>query len=303
MKKSIFNFRTDLAIETIEQVKETDIFKHIHKTYEDINIDYVKIIKKQNQLNKAVGDYITIDFNDSSEEQQRIDIIDVLETNLGLLLEPLNLTETSKVLVVGLGNRDVTADALGPIVASQTIVTSHIFELAPEALEENQKRVSVIAPGVMGQTGIETSDVISAIVKKIKPDCVIVIDALASRRSNRINKTIQLTNTGISPGSGVGNNRKELNMKTLKVPVIAIGVPTVIEVSSLAYDTFELVEKHLLDVYDFKYDKLDINRRDIIQQVLQEADLNMIVTVKHIDEEIMNLASIISHSINNILHS
>lgn len=144
-------------------------------------------------------------------------------------LEEVGVTKEASCLIVGLGNWNVTPDALGPIVVENVLVTRHLFQLQPESVEEGFRPVSAIRPGVMGITGIETSDVIYGIIEKTNPDFVIAIDALAARSIERVNSTIQISDTGIHPGSGVGNKRKELSKETLGIPVIAIGVPTVVD--------------------------------------------------------------------------
>lgn len=159
-------------------------------------------------------------------------------------LEEVGVTKEASCLIVGLGNWNVTPDALGPIVVENVLVTRHLFQLQPESVEEGFRPVSAIRPGVMGITGIETSDVIYGIIEKTKPDFVIAIDALAARSIERVNSTIQISDTGIHPGSGVGNKRKELSKETLGIPVIAIGVPTVVDAVSITSDTIDFILKH-----------------------------------------------------------
>ena len=183
-------------------------------------------------------------------------------------------------------------------------MTRHLFDLDYETIEEGISNVCALSPGVMGTTGIETSDIIKAIVDKINLDYIIVVDALKAASINRINKSIQLTNSGISPGSGVGNKRKELSKDTLGIPVIAIGVPTVVEASTIASNTIDYLLNHDTsnEVFaDLK--KLDpIIQQDIINSILSDLGLNLIVAPKEIDIEIENLSEILSGAINHALH-
>ena len=153
----------------------------------------------------------------------------------------VKLEDSMTALVVGLGNWNVTPDALGPRVVSKLMVTRHLKELVPDSIDEGIRPVCAIAPGVLGITGIETYEIIKGIVEKIKPNLILCIDALASRKLERVNRTIQIGNTGISPGSGVGNKRMEISERTLGVPVIAVGVPTVVDAATMANDTIDLV--------------------------------------------------------------
>jgi len=178
---------------------------------------------------------------------------------------------------VGLGNRNITSDSLGPKVISKIMVTKHIKEYLPENLDDDIIPVSAISPGVLGITGIETNDIISGITKKINPDLIIVIDALAASSPARVSTTIQITDTGISPGSGVGNNRKEISRFSLDIPVIAIGVPTVVDLLSIAKYVFPEVKN-------------------------SNIDKDFFVTPKEIDKLIENLSKIIANGINLSLH-
>jgi spore protease len=243
-------------------------------------------------------------------------------------------------LIVGLGNWNVTPDALGPIVCENVIVTRHLFELEPETVDKGYRPVSALAPGVMGITGIETSDIILGVVKKTNPDFVIVIDALASRSIERVNATIQISDSGIQPGSGVGNKRKELSKKTLGIPVIAIGVPTVVDAVTIASDTIDFLIKHFgrelkegnrpsrqlapagftfgerkvltkEDLPDEEKRKTflgmvgllnDEEKRKLIKEVLAPLGHNLMVTPKEVDVFIEKMANILANGINAALH-
>jgi spore protease len=199
-------------------------------------------------------------------------------------------------LVVGLGNRFVTPDALGPRVVDKIYVTRHITKYMPDLLQKKLKEVSAIAPGVLGVTGVETAEVVRGVVKSVQPALIIVIDSLASRRAARISTTIQLADTGISPGSGVGNVRAELNRESLGVPVIAIGVPMVVYASTISKDTISLIadetglhndEEKLLDLAD---------------KVISEHVGPLIVTPKDIDTILDYMSTILADGINLALH-
>lgn len=224
------NIRTDLAVEAHElsksELKETDGIKVNKKNYGNITRTVVDITNENGArtLNKLQGRYITIEAPDLKYS------LDDYETVCKMLAREIRelCDESRKTLVVGLGNRDITPDALGTAAVDELIVTTHIKKHMPEALNDNYGNVCAIAPGVMGTTGIETVEIIKGITDNVKPDVIIAIDALAGADINRVCSTIQVTDTGISPGAGVGNNRKGLNFDTLGVKVIAVGVPTVI---------------------------------------------------------------------------
>src|SRR5699024_10869868 len=168
----------------------------------------------------------------------------VLTDSLNKLLEKNNISADKTGLIVGLGNGKVTPDALGPMTIEKILVTNHLFELNHESVADGYRPVAAVSPGVMGVTGIETSEIILGIIEKFKPDFVIAVDGLASRSIERVNVTIQLSDSGIHPGSGVGNKRKELSQQTLGIPVIAIGVRTVVDAVTIASDTVDLLLKH-----------------------------------------------------------
>jgi len=233
MNKTAFaNTRTDLALENSEMLLETqptlDGVEIETEELGSVTVTWVKIINEQGaeSMGKPIGNYITIEseaMKDNDAEAHE-EIIKIMAEKLGQLH---HLAKDAAVLAAGLGNWQVTPDALGPKVIDKLLVTRHMSEILPDELQEQVRSVSAIAPGVMGTTGIETGDIIKGISEKIKPDLIVAIDALAARKTSRINATIQMTDTGINPGSGLGNMRMQLNRDTLGVPVIAIGVPTV----------------------------------------------------------------------------
>lgn len=319
----MYNFRTDLALERREIYNkanklEKDI-QGIQANEKDINdkikITTVKILDEEGEqaLGKLKGDYVTIDIKklNIANEEEIIQASDVLKEQLKIMVEK-NIDMKSHVLVVGLGNEYITPDSLGPKVVSNIEVTRHVIKYMPEYVDDSVRPISAISPGVLGTTGIETLEIIKGIVDNIKPDLLIVIDALASRSIDRISSSIQLSDTGIVPGAGVGNERKELSIRTLGIPVIAIGVPTVVEAAIIAADSLDLYIKKIEDeskkvvenneemknVTEFFYELKEENKYDLIKDVLPEEN-NLIVTPKEIDQLILNMSDIISYGINN----
>lgn len=224
--------RTDLAIE--ENIKENGI-KTEEKNIKNVKITTVEISDEEasKKINKAVGKYITVEFPSLQK------ITDYREIKEGVIysLKSIIGKRLKKVLVVGLGNREITADSIGPTVAEGILATRHIAgEFAESIGLFGLRSVAVVTPNVLGKTGIESTELIEGLVKKTEPDAVIAIDACISLSINRLFKTVQLSDSGISPGSGVKNSRKELSLKTLGVPVISIGIPTVVDAMTLAYE-------------------------------------------------------------------
>ncbi len=280
------NFRTDLALERKEYLDRHDIDGIIShkKTVDGITVDTITVTNEtgERSLGKPIGTYITVETVPFTRNS------DLFSPSLYVLrdeLKGLLPEEKGCVLVAGLGNEEITPDALGPRCISLLFATRHIPEdFAREIGFSSLRPVAGIVPGVLGKTGMESSEIISGIVKKIKPCAVIVIDALASRSTERLGRTVQLSDSGISPGSGVGNHRQTISEKTLGVPVIAVGVPTVVDGRTLAYDILEksgLTEKQ-------------INKADIKD--------TMMVTPKEIDALIERASRLIAMAINTALH-
>ena len=285
--------RTDLASEDLEsEKKQVEEYEVNGIAVQKINIgpeESKKYKKKEGIYYSLYTDaVILLDHDEASN------ISLCLKQILEDLYEEYGLSLESYILVVGLGNDEVTPDSLGPKVIRKLLVTKHYDDLGQ--LDENLGVVGAISPGVMGQTGIETSDIIKALVKKTKPDLVLVVDALASRSLHRVNRTIQVSTAGINPGSGVGNKRKEISMKTLGVPVIAIGVPTVVDVISIFNDTLEYVSK-VNEEEMIEYNEYDV------KEALNESNLDFMVTPKEIDEVMNMLSDIISKGINTSIHN
>lgn len=315
--------RTDLALEVHEKNQESVRRSGTATTYpyaegvevtedgnKDIHVTRVKITSPAGEKNigKPMGNYITLDIPRLKENDR-----DLYETTCRAvafeLQQILNLKEKDTVLVVGLGNWNITPDALGPKVSSYLMVTRHLHEYLPEQVDDGVRPVCAIAPGVLGLTGIETSDIVKGVVDEVKPALVIAIDALASRKMNRINTTIQIADTGISPGSGVGNKRAELSEKNLGVPVIAIGVPTVVDAATMANDTIELVIDNLMahssegtDFYKMLKELDENDKYNLIREVLEPYGGNLIVTPKEMDEVIERVSKVVANGINLALH-
>ncbi len=227
------NFRTDLALETAERTQNAEGIEKYEKVSGDIKTTHVKVTDQSaaERMKKPIGSYITVEFpfigESADDDQTEKAITDALNE----LLPEIRDT----VLVVGLGNREITPDAVGPDTASKILATRHITkEFAEQIGLKGLKSVAAVAPNVLGKTGIEAAEIIKGTVDRIKPSAVIAVDALASGSIGRLFSTVQLCDSGISPGSGVKNARKEISEKTLGVPVIAVGVPTVVDAGTLA---------------------------------------------------------------------
>lgn len=307
----MLNVRTDLAIEACNAYKErhkNEIDGVLIDEYEEegSKITRVEIINDDGakKMGKPIGNYVTMEIPEFTAYDGGLmdDVANVLGKTLKKII---NMKEDMLALVVGLGNWKVTPDALGPKVTEGIMVTRHLREVMPEAIDDSVFRVASISPGVLGVTGVETGEIIESLVKKIKPDVVICIDALASRKIDRVNRTIQISDTGISPGAGVGNHRMKLNEETLGVKVIAIGVPTVVDAATIASDTIDLVLDDLIkqseegkEFYNMlkKVDKRE--KEALIREVLNPYAPDLVVTPKEIDLMIESLSKIISNGIN-----
>ncbi len=281
------NFRTDLAIERREyrEKEELDGVLSSYRKEKDVKITTIEIINDMGEklLSKPKGKYITLETKSLTQGSDMFsDALDILSCELKELLP-----KKGGVLVAGLGNEDITPDALGPKVMSLLLATRHISSELSETLGLGSLRsVAGIVPGVLGKTGIETVEIISGVVKKIKPACVIAVDALASRNVGRLGTTVQMCDTGVSPGSGVGNRRKGINEKTLGVPVIAIGVPTVVDAVTMALDVFEK-------------SGIELREQSIMKKLHEHK--SMMVTPKEVDTLIDRAAHLVAMAINTAL--
>ncbi len=308
--------RTDLLYDLIESGVIDSFTKKIENS--DIKVNRTVLDKATaKKYNKKIGSYTTILFNNIDDNASILESLKkTFVKELKHLLKKMKITKNSSILIVGLGNDKSTPDALGPIVAKNIIVTRYLLKLKNIELSKNFRNVSAIIPGVTGVTGIETLDLIKSVVTKTKPNLVIVIDALASSSLSRLNKTIQLTDTGIHPGSGVSNERKEISIQSLKVPVLSIGVPTVIDAVTLVNETINNVFSFFENM---KQKKLNANEKDqllgilgvlseeerqkLIFDILTNYDSNLIITTKEIDFVIDKLSELIAEGLNEALHS
>ncbi len=310
-----YKIRTDLAIETREiykTAKKIDdeipgVKTIIDDADEDMLITKVEVttFEASEALQKPQGIYVTIEASKMKEDNEKI-FKKITSKIAQIIREMGKLGDGDTVLVVGLGNWDVTADALGPKVISNIEITRHLIEYVPEYVMPGTRAVCAISPGVLGTTGIETGEIIKGIVEKIKPNLIIAIDALASRKMERVSTTIQISNTGITPGSGIGNKRNAINEEKLGIPVIAIGVPTVVDAATIANDTLELILKNLKnDEKDNSKIIENIENSDkykYIKEILVPEELNYIVTPSGIDEIITNVSKILATGINLALN-
>lgn len=268
----IINFRTDLAIERREVSPHADDGLKVDEfTKDNIKITAIKVLNKQgeNTLKKPKGNYITIETGSINSGM-------IVDKPLAKVIcdELTKLLPKGDALVCGIGNANITPDALGPDCVNKIFATRHIGEELSRSIGfDNLRSVTALSPGVLGQTGIEICEIIRAVIDKVHPDFVIAVDALASRKLARLGKTVQISDTGINPGGGVGNTRNELSQKTLGVPVISIGVPTVVDANTLVNDIAD-------------------------NDVQYKGASSMIVTPKEIDLLITHSARLISHAIN-----
>lgn len=327
-----YQIRTDLIVEQVRDENNVST-----KVYDEngIKITTVEVDKNMSeQINKKVGDYVTIEFDDVTDSHNQEIVKKIFSEQLSEIIKKTKIKDSDKCLIIGLGNDKSTPDSLGPLTIDKVLVTNHLFMYGQ--VEEGFRRVSAIIPGVTGTTGIETSDLIKSVVDGIKPDFLIMIDALASQALDRVNKTIQISNTGIHPGSGVGNSRKEISKDTTGIPVIAIGIPTVVDAVTVVSDTINYMQKHyafhkkfiknplskLVSSTQINYLKkeVDIEKEDkinllgivgslnemeikqLILEVLTPIGYNLMVTPKEVDFIVEKLATILGEGINISLH-
>lgn len=317
--KPVRSIRTDMADESravgagprlIYQQALPDGIRVEQDGDEQVSITRVHVISPLGEQNtgKPMGTYITMDMPDIRDRGR--DVYEKACRMLARELESLiSIGDRDTVLVVGLGNWNVTADSLGPRVSSHLLVTRHLHEYLPEEVDDGVRPVCAITPGVLGLTGIETGHIIKGVVDQIKPALVIAVDALASRNMNRVNASLQLANTGISPGSGIGNKRMAINQETLGVPVIAIGIPTVVDAATIVSDTIDLMIDSMMKQSDTDsglYRMLaNIDRDEKYQDIinlLEPYSGNLVVTPKDADETVEYLSKLVANGINMALH-
>ena len=292
-----YKVRTDLALEARERFDEKDIkirgvfVRENYNVEKEIRTTVVRIETENGAktMGKPQGTYITIEAPNMSvpDEEYHKEISEEIAHHI---LELLPSKKTESVLVVGLGNHQVTPDALGPKVVDNLHITRHVIrEYGRDLLEDDTSiMVSAIVPGVMAQTGMETLEIVQGIIQETKPDVVIAVDALAARSTKRLNRTIQITNAGINPGSGVGNHREGLNEETLGIRVIGIGIPTVVDAATIVHDAME----HLLDALE------EQEQREFLDEMITPNLNQMFVTPKDVDETIKRLSFTISEGLN-----
>ena len=347
-----YNVRTDLAVEAHEVIVEREgppevpgvAVENVETSEAKITRMHIRTEAGSRAMGKAMGYYVTLASealrNRNKDEQE--DLAQTLAKELMSYFTYMELAEHASVLVVGLGNWNATPDALGPKVVGELMVTRHLYELSPPELRGGLRSVAAIAPGVLGLTGLETGEIVHGIVSNIRPDLVICIDALASRSSNRVCSTIQIADTGINPGSGVGNKRMAITKETLGCPVLAIGVPTVVHAMTIAADAMELLSQEMgfrprvgLDAppqappnYRLDPGRIKINlsaqqdgahapaprqdafglpvdpqqRKFVVQRLLQPYMGSMIVTPKDIDALISDVSEVVAGGLNAALH-
>lgn len=279
-------FRTDLAVEAIENHKTAAVLPHVRqsdRTLEGFAVHEVRILSEDaaREIGKPQGRYLTLELDAliRREEDAFPRACKALST---LLRELLPRPNDGPVLIAGLGNRMITPDAIGPQTADHVIATRHLIAQSP-AIFADWRPVSALAPGVLGQTGVETGEVICGVLDRVRPAAVIAVDALAAGRLSRLLRTVQLADTGITPGAGVGNARAALNKETLGVPVIAVGVPTVVDGATLAHEISSQLGQPACEALD-----------DLSQPVM--------ITTRDIDREVADISRMIGYAVNMALH-
>lgn len=279
-------FRTDLAVEAIENHKTAAALPHVRqsdRTLEGFAVHEVRILSEDaaREIGKPQGRYLTLELDAliRREEDAFPRACKALST---LLRELLPRPNDGPVLIAGLGNRMITPDAIGPQTADHVIATRHLVAQSP-AIFADWRPVSALAPGVLGQTGVETGEVICGVLDRVCPAAVIAVDALAAGRLSRLLRTVQLADTGITPGAGVGNARAALNEETLGVPVIAVGVPTVVDGATLAHEISSQLGQPACEALD-----------DLSQPVM--------ITTRDIDREVADISRMIGYAVNMALH-
>lgn len=288
--------RTDLAMEASQAAGSIPGVDVSHWEESGITITEVKVTTEAAavKLGKSVGTYLTLECDGLRDRDPASceAVSNMLGEEIARLLPPDE--NKAPVLVVGLGNRMVTPDSLGPKTVDRTLVTRHLLREMPDKIDSRLNPVCAIAPGVLGVTGVETIETVAPLVKEIKPRCLVVIDSLAARAAKRVGVSIQLSDTGIQPGSGVGNHRKALSQEVLGVKVIAVGVPTVVYAATIARDALELIGDAQSD---------DSALDEITRKLFENEIGEMIVTPREVDDMIDDAADIIADGINRALQS
>lgn len=325
-----YELRTDMLIDVAGEEKGCKTNSYF---VDDVKVSWLKL-EETNTIDKPAGNYLTIEFPDVTDTDNLDKVKKVLKKEMIKMLDLVGYDKSMKTCVIGLGNKSSTPDSLGPLVVSNVIVTKHLYDMGQE-VDDKFSYVSAFYPGVTGQTGIETSDFIKAIIDKIKPNLVILIDALSSSSISRVNKSIQVTDAGITPGSGVGNQRKRISKSVLGVPVITIGIPTVTSATVIVADTINYmmknfaynknlsskkIDKFIKGSVNYLKDDVKLSSSDkktflglvgtlsyeelsaLTYEVLSPIGYNLMVTPKEVDFVITKLADLVSYAINNTLH-
>lgn len=308
----MINFRTDLASERRDLYQKANnekgqidgIESQEENPSSNVRVERVKITNEngERKIGKPKGIYVTIDMKNLkiAQENELEELSNILKNELVNIID-MHTNKQGEILVVGLGNIYATPDALGPKVINNTDITRHIKKYVPQYIDENARAVSAISPGVLGTTGIETVEILEGIVNNIKPKLIIVIDSLASRSIERIGNTIQISDTGIVPGAGVGNKRNEISKNTLGIPVIAVGVPTVVDLATITNDCIDMFITSLQEKGESNEFLNNLKENDNYEQIknaLIPKESNMIVTPKEIDKLIENMSNIVASGIN-----
>lgn len=307
---SNFRFRSDLALD-FKELEDADGKLHF-KTSQRRQVRIETLVLEKERFGKKPGTYTSLAFEGLALETLREDLAEVLAEELETMIDALAIRNLNRILVCGLGNPDLSCDAIGPLLADELLVSAHIPE--EDRQQERMRAVALLIPRVRAQTGMETIELLLGTIERFQPDLVIAVDALASRSLGRVGHVIQLTDAGMQPGSGVGNHTRELTRSSLGVPLICIGIPTVVDVSTVAYDVLEMVEnhfaKHLEDEWNEtlsahllgEFGRLEeADGRQLLREILTPAGMNMIVMDKSIDLEVKELASIVSRALNQVL--
>ncbi len=330
-----YQIHSDLAIDYLEKDFEIKGMTNKSEMVDDIKITTTYLNKEAGDIiNKKEGNYITVEFEDVTDYTNKEKVKNVFSNELKKMLDLNEIKKDDSCLIIGLGNIKSTPDSLGPLSISNVLVTNHLFTYG--SVESGFRRTYAFMPGVMADTGIETSNIIKSLVNEIKPGFIVVVDALASGSIDRVNRTIQMTDTGIHPGSGVGNNRKEISKEIFNIPVIAIGIPTVVDAVTIVSDTINYMFKHyaynkekkgnlknkLILSSNINYLKENISPSDkdketlmgiigilsdeeikqLLYEVLTPIGYNLMVTPKEIDFIMERLSDIIGNGINRSLH-
>lgn len=303
-------YRTDLAYEANESLaQKVEGIKLVTKDYSHGEVIELEILDEyaEKAVGKKKGKYVTYETKSlrNLNKESRDEVISILSK----AIKDVSGLKREKVLVVGLGNRNITADALGPRTLDKIKVTRQYFKAYNKDFDEDYNEVCILEPGVLGTTGIETINTIVGVVEKIKPTLLIIIDALASRKMRRLCSVVQITDAGIEPGSGIGNMQGSLNEETIGIKVVAIGIPTVVDTATIVNDTIEMMEETLKGktedtgqimgiLSDLEYDEKQMFIKEILSPMFGES----IVTPSAVDELMDNLSDMLAESINKAVH-